>query len=77
MKKKVNVFRNNLYILSLVQKASPWRLFLELWTVILAVGTNFLFNVYLIRLVLNGVQQGSSFQEVLKYVLGIEERLKK
>lgn len=69
MKKKVNVFRNNLYVLGMVQKASPWRLFLETLSVVLAVGTNFLFNVYLIRLVLNGVQQGVSFQEILKYIL--------
>ena len=71
MKKKINVFRNNLYVLGMVQKASPWRLFLEALSVVLAVGTNFLFNVYLIRLVLNGVQQGVSFQEILKYILVI------
>ena len=71
MKKKINVFRNNLYILGMVQKASPWRIFLESLSVILSVGTNFLFNVYLIRLVLNGVQQGVSFQEILKYILVI------
>ena len=71
MKKKINVFCNNLYILGMVQKASPWRIFLESLSVILSVGTNFLFNVYLIRLVLNGVQQGVSFQEILKYILVI------
>lgn len=71
MKKNVKVFHNNLYILGLVQKASPWRISLDLLAVFSAVGTNFLFNVYLIRLVLNGLQRGVSFQEVFRYILVI------
>ena len=69
MKKSVRIFRNKLYVLKLVQDASPWRIFLDFLSVVLAVGTNFLFNVYLIRVVLNGMQKGISFQEVFIYIL--------
>ena len=71
MKKSVRIFQNNLYVLKLVQDASPWRIFLDFLSVVLAVGTNFLFNVYLIRLVLNGMQKGISFQEVFRCILVI------
>ena len=40
-------------------------------SVVLAVVTDFLFNVYLIRLVLNGIQNGVSFQEVFRQILVI------
>ena len=71
MKNKEAVLKNNLYILKLIHKASPGRLPLGFLSVILSVATNFLFNVFLLRLVINGIQTGTSFSEILGYIIAV------
>ena len=53
MKKKENVWQNNIYVLKLIHKASPSRIPFYFLSVVLGVATNFLFNAFLLRLVIN------------------------
>lgn len=71
MKQKVSVFSNNLFILKLINKASPGRLPFYLISIILEAATNFLFNVYLLRLVINSIQTGQPFSGILYYILSV------
>lgn len=52
-------------------KSSPGRLPLTLLAVVFSVGTNFLFNVYLVRLVVNAMQTQTPLQDVLWYIVGV------
>ncbi len=71
VKKKENVLKNNLYILKLMHKASPARIPLRFIEILLSVATNFLFNIFLIRLVINGVQTGRPFSEIVGYIIAV------
>lgn len=71
MKQKVPVFSNNLFILKLINKASPGRLLFYFISIILETATNFLFNVYLLRLVINSIQTGQPFSGILYYILSV------
>lgn len=71
MKQKSSVFQNNMYILKLIHGASPGRLPFYLVSIILDVATNILFNVYLLRLVINSIQTGRSFSEILYYIITV------
>ena len=55
MKKKESVLQNNIYILKLISKASPGRIPFYLLVVVLEVATSFLFNVFIVRLVINSM----------------------
>jgi len=71
MKKKEPVFQNNLYILKMIHRASPGRITFSILSVILATATNFLFNVFLLRLVINSIQDGTPFRDIFGYVVGV------
>lgn len=71
MKHRTKHFSNILYILKIIMKSSPGRLPLTLLAVVLSVGTNFLFNVYLVRLVVNAMQTQTPLQDVLWYIVGV------
>jgi len=68
-RKNLKVIKDNVYILGLIHKASPWRIPLYFLSIFLSVGTNFLFNVYLLRIVINGMQNNTPFSEILTYIL--------
>lgn len=70
-KKRENVLKNNLYILKLMHKASPARIPLRFIAIFLSVGADFLFNVFLLRLVINGVQTGRPFSEIVGYIIAV------
>lgn len=70
-KKRENVLKNNLYILKLMHKASPARIPLRFIAILLSVGANFLFDVFLLRLVINGVQTGRPFSEIVGYIIAV------
>ncbi len=71
MKKKESVLKNNLYVLRLIHRASPGRIAMGLVQMVLGTMTNFLFNVYLLRLVVNSVSSGASFGDIVGYIVGI------
>lgn len=69
MKKKENVWHNNIYVLKLIHKASPGRIPFYFLSVVLEVATNFLFNAFLLRLVINSVQTGKRFADIVHYIV--------
>ena len=69
LKKEEAVLQNNAYILKLIHKASPGKIPFYLLVVVLKVATNFLFNVFLIRLVVNNMQSGGDFYEIVRYIV--------
>ena len=71
MKKKENVWQNNIYVLKLIHKASPGRIPIYFLSIVLWVATNFLFNAFLLRLVINSVQTGRSFNGIVSYIIGV------
>ena len=69
MKEKENVWQNNIYALRLIHKASPGRIPFYFISIILGVATNFLFNAFLLRLVINSIQTGKSFSDIVYYIV--------
>lgn len=54
-----------------MHKASPARIPLRFIEILLSVATNFLFNIFLLRLVINGVQTGRPFSEIVGYIIAV------
>ncbi|MCL1794669.1 MAG: ABC transporter ATP-binding protein/permease [Oscillospiraceae bacterium] len=71
MKKKEAIWQNNIYVLRLIHKASPGRMPFYFLSIALGVATNFLFNAFLLRLVINSVQIGRSFYDIVSYIAAI------
>lgn len=71
MKEKTSIFKDSFYVLKLIHKSSPQRIPTYFLSIILGVASNFLFNIYLLRLVLNGLQNGVPFSEIVIYVVCI------
>jgi len=71
MQTKEPIFKNNLYILKIIHRASPGRITFSILSVILATATNFLFNVFLLRLVINSIQDGTPFRDIFGYVASV------
>ena len=71
MKKKGSVIKNNLYVLKIIHKASPGRIVMGLVQMLLGTVTNFLFNVYLLRLIVNSIANGTSFGDIFGYIVGV------
>jgi ATP-binding cassette subfamily B protein len=69
MKKKENVWQNNIYVLRLIHQASPGRIPFYFLSIFLQVATNFLFNAFLLRLVINSVQTGRDFADIVSYII--------
>lgn len=70
-KKKSHIFKNNLYLLREIHAASPGRIPLFLLLVALKSVSNFLFDVYMLKVVINGIQTGATFRSILIFVLSI------
>lgn len=58
-------------MLKLIHNASPGRITLSLLSVILGTATSFLFDIYLLRLVINSIQDGTPFRDIFGYVVGV------
>ena len=69
MKEKSSVFKDSFYVLKLIHKSSPQRIPMYFLSIILGVTSNFLFNIYLLRLVLNGLQNDVPFSEIVIYIV--------
>lgn len=67
----MNIFKSNLFLLKEVWAASPGRIPLVILVIILKSISNFLFDVYLIRFIINGIQTGVSFERILFFLLGV------
>lgn len=63
------IISDNLFVLRLINKASPGLLAVELGLIILNAVTNFLSGSFLMRLALNGIQQGKSFESIALFAL--------
>ena len=68
---KIDTVKNNLFLLKQVHKASPGRIFFSLSVIILKLISNFLFDVYLLRFVINGIQTGISFRSILTFIIAV------
>ena len=53
----------------LIHKASPGRIPFYFLSIVLEVATNFLFNAFLLRLVINSIQTGRDFSDIVYYIL--------
>ena len=67
----IGIFKSNLFLLKEVWAASPGRIPLVILVIILKSISNFLFDVYLIRFIINGVQTGVSFESILFFLLAV------
>lgn len=69
--KKSRVLRNNLYLLRQIHAASPGRIPLYLLLIIAKSTSNFLFDVYMLKVVINSLQTGADFRSILIFILSI------
>ncbi len=65
------IIRNNLFMFGLIRKASPGRLRFCLLVVLLDSISSFLFDVYMIRYVINSIQTGRKFGDIIIFLLSI------
>lgn len=70
-KSNYSVLKNNLYILKQIHTASPGRIALNLVVIILKSISNVFFDVYMLRYVINGIQKGLQFKNILLFILVI------
>lgn len=70
-KDKLNysVLKNNLYILKQIHIASPARIAFNLLVIILKSISAILFDVYMLRYVINGIQKGLGFKSIILFIL--------
>lgn len=66
-----SVLKNNLYILKQIHTASPGRIALNLVVIILKSISNVLFDVYMLRYVINAIQKGLQFKNIVLFILAI------
>lgn len=67
-KTKVAVWRNNLFLLRQIRLASPGRIPLQLLDVFLKTSTNLIFDIYLLRFIINGLQDGTSLGTIALFM---------
>lgn len=65
----METIKKNLYILGIIHKASPNRLIFAVLRTILSSVSSFLFDVFMLRYILNSVQAGISFIQIMRFVL--------
>lgn len=70
-KTNYSALNNNLYILKQIHKASPWRIAVYLVAIISKSISNVLFDVYMLRYVINGIQNGLEFGDILFFILAV------
>ncbi len=66
-----SALKNNLFILKQIHTASPGRITLNLFVIILKSISNVLFDVYMLRYVMNGIQNGLAFRSIVIFILSI------
>ena len=59
------ILDNNLFILKIIQKAAPFRILIEMGSAPIIAILNFLTGTYLLRYIVNGLQDGTAFQKLL------------
>lgn len=71
MKKKTkhSTLSNNLYILKQIHTASPGRILFDLSAIVLTTISSLLSNVYLLKYIVNGIQQGFEFVNLVYFIL--------
>ena len=70
-KSNYSALKNNLYILKQIHTASPGRIALNLVVIVLKSISNVLFDVYMLRYVINGIQKGLQFKNIVLFILAI------
>ena len=68
---KVNTIKSNWFLLKEVWSASPGRIFFYLLVIVLKSISNFLFDVFLLQFIINGIQTGISFRNILLFILAV------
>lgn len=68
-KSKNRPLKNNLFLLSMVHEASKGRIIISILVIIAQYTSNFLFDVYMLRYVINGIQNNVSFKNLVVFVL--------
>ena len=71
MKKKTkhSTLSNNLYILKQILTASPGRILFDLSGIIITSVSNILLDVYLLKYIINGIQEGLDFKRLVGFIL--------
>ena len=69
LKNNKKIINNNLFLLKEVVVASPWRIPLELLSMISGCFFNVLVDVYLLRFVVNGIQKGIDFNSIIIFLI--------
>ena len=71
MKKKTkhSTLSNNLYILKQIHTASPGRILFDLSGIIITSVSNILLDVYLLKYIINGIQEGLDFKRLVGFIL--------
>ena len=71
MKKKTkhSTLSNNLYILKQILTASPGRILFDLSGSIITSVSNILLDVYLLKYIINGIQEGLDFKRLVGFIL--------
>lgn len=69
--KKSHTIKNNLYLLKLINSTDPRRIPFYLLVIIFKSISNFLFDVFMLRYVINSIQIGRAFQSILVFILSV------
>lgn len=69
--KNKRMIQNNLYLLKLIKSGSPGRIIFNLFVVLIKSISTFLFDAYMIRYIINGIQTGKAFFEIIIFMLCI------
>lgn len=70
-KSKKQIIGNNLYLLKKIHKATPGLIAFALILNLLGSVSDVLFNVYVLKFVINGLQTGTPFQSILIFLLAV------
>ena len=70
-KTNYSAWKNNIYILKQIHAASPGRIVFNLIVILLRSISNILFDVYMLRYVINGIQKGMAFSAIVSFILCI------
>jgi hypothetical protein len=68
-KETTATLKNNIFILKQAASASPWRIPLALLRTLAETFLDFVLDVYLIKFIINGLQTGITFREILFFLV--------
>lgn len=74
MKKKLKlplkrIIANNIFMIKLIHRTSPFLLGTSIFVSILGAGTSFISNIFMLRYALNGINEGKPFKTIINLIL--------